>query len=240
LGGTLVGPFGNNLMKLVKTGEKDYSVHTLARVQFAPLIFPENNLTENRIISTLPTLMWQPETHCKFPEQFKQAVITVLLMERRKDSDGNPTGLPALLPKHLWFHILSFASRDWFTTPLTRVELLEKLLAQEIKAREEAEKRAAKAEDSRDRLMMAMYLRVQFGTEDNDDDDEMETGATFPIIVPHPRGPRGRGTATSTSSSSSSASTSSTSSSSTSTSLPSTNSTVSSLHSSQSDEDMSF
>jgi hypothetical protein len=228
LGGVLVGPFGNNLIKLVKKSDKEFSTHTLARVQFAPLIAADPK-SKSRGLVQLPSLIWSPETHRKFPPHFKQGVTTVLLMERQKDREGNPTGLPAMLPKHLWFHILTFASRDWFTIPLTREQFLEKLLAQEIKAREEAERRAVKAEDARDRLMMAMYLRVQFGAnhnhgDDDDDDDEMEVGH-FPDLLGRGNGNgngagRARGTANTSSSTSSSSSPSDSSSSTSSTSSP--------------------
>jgi len=95
-------------------------------------------------------LVWSPKLHRRFPSNFRNSVLAVLMLQKRGRN------VPSKLSRDTWMYIFSFCCRDWFQAKLSEVELLRRLLEEETRARKEAEARATKAE--RDRAMMCALL----------------------------------------------------------------------------------
>mmetsp|Transcript_27771 Transcript_27771/g.67541 ORF Transcript_27771/g.67541 Transcript_27771/m.67541 type:complete len:444 (+) Transcript_27771:212-1543(+) len=179
IGGFLVGPFDDSLLKVTRRSETNFSEELKAHVRFSPLlnsledkagsVFSESDsdspaqdteitspgstkkrqrVESPRGVLSFSPVLWSPRSHAAFPRQFKNAVIGILILQKRKGC------IMERLPLHTWFYIFEFMNRDWFHVEMTEIELLKQLLANETRARKEAEARAAKAERERDRAMM--------------------------------------------------------------------------------------
>eukprot|EP01031_Cornospumella_fuschlensis_P034034 gene34034-41194_t len=98
----------------------------------------------------LPQVVWEPlrHKHQQFPAQFRAIVKMLLLaanrVARRGDSRRSAP-LCSKLPMPLWYHILSYTSRDWFVLE-DRVLLLESELYAERQLRRSLERRVRQLE----------------------------------------------------------------------------------------------
>lgn len=188
LGGIMVGPFGETLLKVQRRTEEDFSSHEVIRVMFAPLdrsSMDSASPPQKRPRVLLAAPLWSPLTAHRFPSVFNQSAGALNVLQQRPASTG---GVLSLLPPSLLFHILSFCARDWFVPEVPLVDYLLAQLRDEIKARKEAEAHALELQRERDEAMMlCMYLRAQLRNHslegrraveegDSDDDDEEEQG----------------------------------------------------------------
>jgi hypothetical protein len=57
---------------------------------------------------------WSPFQHTMFPRPLKDAVLTMLLCEKRINFDGGFSRSLAVLPRDLIYYILEFMHFDWF------------------------------------------------------------------------------------------------------------------------------
>ncbi|CAM9237823.1 unnamed protein product [Ascophyllum nodosum] len=120
VGGVLVAPFGEELVRVQRTAENSFSRRSLCNVCFSPIIMP--NRKDRGMSDAQPPAVrfvvrpWSPVCHSVYPPSFRKTVVTVLMANNRKDS------LPSLLPPALWMEIMSFARRDWFSETARLVE----------------------------------------------------------------------------------------------------------------------
>jgi len=162
-GGILVGPVGDELVKIVRSqsqnpdGNKQFDTRVIAGVRFAPL-------TANPSIQTvIPARIWDPSNHRMYPNSFRGACNEILLCSNAstnqpvKPLPRNKVNAASMLPRALWVEVLSFTHRNWFDVPMNEVEFLRRRLAEEEAnvqrantARLEAEKRSQVAERERD------------------------------------------------------------------------------------------
>jgi len=159
VGGVLVGPFGESLLKICRRTENDFSSQLVTRVMFAPLDRSSLEAAgpKPKVLLTLP--LWTPALAFRFPANFNQSAACLAVLQRRPTATG---GVLSVLPPALIYHILTFCTRDWFIPEIPLVERLMNQLREEIKAREEAETRAVELQRERDEAMMlCMYLRAQ-------------------------------------------------------------------------------
>jgi len=175
VGGVLIGPFAESLLKITRRTEEDYSSLLVTRVMFAPLI---RNAMDVGAKVVFPIPQWSPAVASQFPATFNHSAACLAILQRRPVATG---GVLAALPAPVIFHILSFCSRDWFAPEIPLVDRLLQQLREEIKAREAAESRVEELQRERDEAMMlCMYLRAQLRnvgpppglTPVGDDDDE--------------------------------------------------------------------
>eukprot|EP01039_Chlorochromonas_danica_P007794 gene7794-8605_t len=112
----------------------------------------------NRAI-TLPAVVWAPvySRHKQFPKAFQEVVLMLLCAANRypevkshRDSHELLRGRPlcSLLPTPVWFHILSYTTRDWFVVKDEVLALRAELLAERF-LRQRAEERLRVAESAR-------------------------------------------------------------------------------------------
>lgn len=162
-GGVLVGPVGDELVKIVRKQSENIKANhqfittVISGVRFAPLI---SNPT---IKTVIPARIWNPSNHSMYPDTFRGACNQLLLCSNANKtqpvevSPQTKVNAASMLPRALWVEILSFTHRDWFDVPMNKVEFLRKRLAEEEanvqranEARQEAEARCRLAERERD------------------------------------------------------------------------------------------
>lgn len=174
-GGILVGPVGDELVKVVRSQSlspetiQKFTTHVLSGVRFAPL------LADPDIQTIIPARVWDPSKHHLYPSSFRGACNELLLCSNAsrnqpvKIRPQEKINVASMLPRALWVEVLSFAHHDWFDQPLTEVEFLRRRLAEEQakteqanQAKEEAESRYRLAEKERDvYLVLARTLRTR-------------------------------------------------------------------------------
>jgi len=105
----------------------------------------------------LPPLVWEPikTRHLQFPQSFRSVVKLILLscrdvpiqegMVTKGQRKTYAASICGRLPVVIWFQILSFASRDWFSPSKSAVELLQIELMAERRLRTLAEEKLALA-----------------------------------------------------------------------------------------------
>lgn len=160
IGGILVGPIGDELLKVIRVNEEEFTQVSLACVRFAPLVRSISSSPEPIV---LPRMVWTPDLHEKYPDTFKQSVRTILLITTHTNAP------PSRLVHSLWVEILSFTNRTWFVPEQTEMENLMDCLNAQIIARKEAEKlvheakrRRRDAERERDMYRhLARHLHLQ-------------------------------------------------------------------------------
>lgn len=178
-------------------GESDIILHKYSR---------RNRTSESHCSRKvkLPALTWEPNhlRHLLFPRPFREVVKLIMLSCCRKITAHEVRAMSACsrLPSVIWFQILSFASRDWFTQKKSEAEQLKIELMAERRLRMLAEEKVAllmngkrTAERERDMLRMVVARLGQrdsssglnlFGVptqeevivEDDDDDDSIMSG----------------------------------------------------------------
>ncbi|KAF0690455.1 Aste57867_18187 [Aphanomyces stellatus] len=170
--GIAVGPFGDKLLKIRRRDANRFSEVVLGNVTFAPM---RENTTNNAFaepITYFPPQVWAPYQHGQYPRRFKEAVAMLLTTDSH-------------LPTTLWLRVFEYFSHDWFNEELSATEKLRVLLEIETNAREEAEKRALKAENERDKFRLLLWrqqnqiqhlmARLSRGESSNNGDvDQME------------------------------------------------------------------
>ena len=144
----------------------DFSVQILSGVRFASL------LDSPSIPTVLPSRIWGPEMHARYPDSFRHACKEILLCCHSEPLHP-PRPVPpavnaaAILPRALWMEILTYTTRDWFEKPRNSEDLLRRRLKEEQsalreaqEARQRAEARVAMMERERD-LYKLLLLRCQ-------------------------------------------------------------------------------
>lgn len=146
----------------------DFSVQILSGVRFASLV-------ESPCIHTvLPSRIWEPAAHQRYPESFRRACKEILLCARSDQIQPEPpvvatarVNAASILPRALWMEVLSYTTRDWFDKPRNAEELLRRRLKDEQaavreaqEARQRAEARVSMMERERD-LYKLLLLRCQ-------------------------------------------------------------------------------
>mmetsp|Transcript_31174 Transcript_31174/g.60190 ORF Transcript_31174/g.60190 Transcript_31174/m.60190 type:complete len:243 (-) Transcript_31174:210-938(-) len=182
IGGSLVGPFDDCLLRVTRRSETSFSEEVKAQVRFAPLINTVDEISENEerkleqgtskdqnsavhkeIVHAKRRRLRGPTEELKFarlvwtPKLHKRFPLNFrncVLAILMLQKRG--VGIPSTLSRDTWMYIFSFCCRDWFHVKLSEIQLLRNLLEEETRARKEAEARAAKAE--RDRAMMCALL----------------------------------------------------------------------------------
>jgi len=157
IGGIMVGPFDDEILKIRRLGPDNFSSVVGSSVHFAPL------LKEPQIPICLPMQGWSPKRHKSFPLNFHCSMKEILLASNREDL------LPGTLPKQTWMDIFAYMTPEWFDPKLSEVEELRLQLDQESKARKRAEDQLNEAQKEmrqvkRERdiyMMLARRMQMQ-------------------------------------------------------------------------------
>jgi len=112
IGGLMVGPFDDELLRIERISETEFHQQRIAYVCFAPVQLPDEQ--EMMKIISFPRAGWTPEIHRSYPRAFQEAVLTVLLSSRRQSD------VTSLLPAQLWIEVFRFLRRDAFVKPKMR------------------------------------------------------------------------------------------------------------------------
>jgi len=135
-GGIMIAPIhdSNMLIKVHKQAPGVFNTTNLSSVHFTPIVLPTESEGAPAPKVKLPAVVWAPheKRHKQFSCSFKAGVRTLLLVAQKKQS-------PPFLPTHMWLHIVSFTSRDWFLPALTVEQQLRADLAAERALRVQAE-----------------------------------------------------------------------------------------------------
>jgi len=167
-GGILVAPVEDDLVKVVRTQPRSYSIddengygftsQIISGVTFAPL------LAQPQINTIIPAAKWSVSNHHLYPESFRIAAKTILLCNKTNiiqplevPPPQQNVNLSASLPKEVWIHILSFTTRRWFEPEIAEVEMLQNRLIHEQRRAHDARLAQAEAE--------ARYYMVQHESE---------------------------------------------------------------------------
>ena len=103
LEGILIAPMENELVKIVRTSNEEFSSTVINAVQFAPLVESQDAIkVENRI--TLPRSLWTPSSFLSFPSSFRSSMKTLLLTQRR-------ASVKYQLPNEVWLNVFSYLTR---------------------------------------------------------------------------------------------------------------------------------
>lgn len=84
------------------------SLPVLSGVRFVDLCPGEPRLPRLPRLPASP--LWSPKTHRVFPPSFKRSTAALLCLAARHTGGS----LPGTIPKSIWLHILSYASRSWY------------------------------------------------------------------------------------------------------------------------------
>lgn len=194
IGGVLVGPFGDTLLKIARRTEDDFSSQLVTKVMFAPLIHTASDANSQVVFPSPP---WTPSLAFRFPPTFNRSAACLAILQRRPLGSGC---ILSVVPASILNHILSFCARDWFTPEVPLVERLLQQLRAEMKARQDADSRAAVFKRERDEAMvLCMYLRAQLRTagpprgmvpavDEADTDEDMEQNDVV-FTLPPQNGP---------------------------------------------------
>eukprot|EP00903_Cladosiphon_okamuranus_P006015 g5935.t1 len=113
VGGVMVAPFREELIRMERMSDGSFSSRTLCNVCFSPIAMPADPNDSHGGPEPQPVRFvvkpWSPLCHSVYPSSFRDAVVTVLMANGREDA------LPSVLPPALWMEIMSFARRDWFS-----------------------------------------------------------------------------------------------------------------------------
>jgi len=196
-GGVLVGPVGDELVKVVRSqsenpeGSQRFTTKVISGVRFAPLI------ANPSIQTIIPARVWNPSNHSLYPDSFRGACNELLLCSNAgrnqpvKVCPPKTINVASMLPRALWVEVLSFTHRDWFAVPMNEVDYLRRRLAEEQanveranQAKQEAESKYRLAERERDIYkILARTLRSRLNTnileESNDSETIEETAAAM-------------------------------------------------------------
>lgn len=166
-GGVLVGPVGDELVKIVRIKRSsgnvynsgDFSPQVLSGVRFSSLLSYPNAST------VLPSRVWSPSVHHSYPDSFRTASKELLLCSHAPYVQPIPpeqrpefrVNLAAALPRVIWMEILSYTHHNWFEPVQSEEALLRQRLLEEQEntrkahqARLEAEARCEMLEHERD------------------------------------------------------------------------------------------
>ena len=108
VGGVLVGPFENELLKITRLSATHYDTRALISVKFSPLVVPPPALGGRRSAADavrgrplcFQLQVWSPLSHAQYPDEFQRVAFELM---------ATPD-----LPLCLWHEILSFTRHDWF------------------------------------------------------------------------------------------------------------------------------
>lgn len=160
-GGILVSPVNDQLVKVIRAGERqtehqvrrsqddnsddisddndyqylgeEFTMEVLSGVCFASL------LRTPALETKIDAKVWNPESHCLFPQAFRKASLELLMCSNSKFIQPLPLApearhrinVAAVLPKALWMEVLSFTHRKWFAEEQNEVDYLKKRVAEE-------------------------------------------------------------------------------------------------------------
>ena len=117
-GGILVGPVGDELVKVVRSqsknakGSQQFITQVISGVRFAPLL-PNPNIE-----TVIPARIWNPSNHSMYPDTFRGACNQLLMCSNANKTQPVPispqikVNAASMLPPALWVEILSFTHRD--------------------------------------------------------------------------------------------------------------------------------
>ncbi|ETW08483.1 hypothetical protein, variant 1 [Aphanomyces invadans] len=146
--GIVVGPFGDKLMKIRRREGNQFSELVLGNVTFAPMRevhhINNNMFSPDDTICFFPPQVWTPQRHKAYPRRFKEAVNVLLTAN---------SGVPS----NIWLRVFEYCAFEWFQEELRAEAKLRALLEIETNAREDAEKRALKAENERDKFRLLLW-----------------------------------------------------------------------------------
>jgi len=202
-GGVLVGPVGDELLKIVRIkntssikSSDDLATQVISGVRFASLVSTPDFKT------VLPSRVWRPSIHQSYPESFRLASKELMLCSHSSYEQplpeevrmGSQINLAAILPRFVWMEILSYTHRNWFEPPHSDENFLRHRLKEEQincrrahEARMEAEARCQTAERERDvyrmlarrwqsRIQVLLQQQNRNNSTDNTFDINMEDG----------------------------------------------------------------
>lgn len=182
-GGILVGPVDDELVKVMRVGNvgleteadqsvgssselsQEYTSQILSGVRFAPLI-------PSPIKTLIPSHEWSPSLQTGYPSEYKQATMQLMLCSSSELVQPPPKILSreerfnaaAMLPKSIWFHILSYTHRKWFEPDLDENEYLKRRLQEEKAKVANAQRKQREAEErcraaDRERVVYRLLAR---------------------------------------------------------------------------------
>ncbi|CBN75207.1 conserved unknown protein [Ectocarpus siliculosus] len=115
VGGVMVVPFREELVRMERMADGSFSSRALCNVCFSPIVMVDTKKEGFRGAPEPPPTVrfvvkpWSPLCHSVYPRSFRDTVLNVLMANAREDS------LPGTLPPALWMEIMGFARRDWFS-----------------------------------------------------------------------------------------------------------------------------
>jgi len=153
-GGILVGPVDDELVKIVRIGQKNdnnantgnddnasidddidesnFTTKVFSSVRFAPLV------QRPKIKTIIPARVWNPSFHHLFPDSYQQSIMALFLCSNsqhfqplRPIERSDYTNLAATLPRDVWIHIISFTNRKWFKSEPPQIDFLRKRICEE-------------------------------------------------------------------------------------------------------------
>lgn len=157
--GILIAPIGSNYIKLKKTKDakpkesKEDSVKftetLLTKVSFVSL---QGQCIDDELDAQFSLMLnpfiWQPNlfqySQYSLHSTFTNTIHLVHLMSRRCRFVTANSSLP-LLPVYMWYHVLSFCTRDWFYPVLSPYDLLLLKYNNERKIRKQLESKIGRA-----------------------------------------------------------------------------------------------
>lgn len=125
----------------------------------------ETNASASKWI--LPRDIWSPSQsiHRRFPREFKECIYTLLLCASCREMEFSIQRVPV----EVWWHVVSFMSRDWFSVSPVETTLLQtevtamKRLYQHAKRRLVEEERLRRAAERERDMLRILVSRNQIG-----------------------------------------------------------------------------
>jgi Protein-L-isoaspartate(D-aspartate) O-methyltransferase (PCMT) len=117
-GGILIGPVDGDLMKVVRLqtpmNDEEFRHENLSAVRFAPL------LSHPQMETVIAARVWNPALHRYYPDGFRDSCKALLMCTHAAYQQPLAVELPpepkvnvaCMLPRALWFEVLSFTHRD--------------------------------------------------------------------------------------------------------------------------------
>ena len=144
---------------------QEYTSQILSGVRFAPLI-------PSPIKTLIPSQEWSPSLQIGYPSEYKQATMQLMLCSSSELVQPPPKipsreerfNASAMLPKSIWFHILSYTHRKWFEPDLDENEYLKRRLQEEKAKVANAQRKQRAAEErcraaDRERVVYRLLAR---------------------------------------------------------------------------------